>query len=585
MSGYAETNLYDRVIDRWKQLEPAYTKFNTARDSIKEYFRLDIDTITEESGRGKFFGRTVYEGTAPWAAKTMARFFQGSLVAQNIDWLKYVMREFELKGIDELDVFCQDVREYMSDVYRRSNFYKVLPNYTLEGLTTGSPLIFMEENDPVEGIIKCMPNHYKHFQMYYDKYGEQEGVIIRDPTWTAKQIDDRFGGSDRENKFSVSILNDLKQGQFRKEHTIYRAVFKATDPMWDRQGFTKPRYAKWISVYFEENKKTGTEDTPLATEPFFSKPFAAWNYNRIDYEVVSRTPAFEAIYDTLSQQQVHKTFLENAKLKTNPPLISLMTMKNRLEFWPDGVTFVEPDEYQYAPKNLEVVGDVLYNKEVSDILRESVKRWFMLDMLMKFSEIAKDRKQPLPVYQLWKIAGENSTLLSPAIETYNQDLLGPVDERFLDIEMRAGRGPFEPNRIDEIRGIILSVINRPMRGFGIQPEFIGPLIRAQKLQQALEPIREGMAVAQEISVALGDPDLPRLAIRGYEVLDQALEAIGFPQKNVRPQKEYEEAQNILNQQRAQQMQFENAVEAAKAAKGVSGKVDDTSVINQLTGAA
>jgi hypothetical protein len=94
-----------------------------------------------------------------------------------------------------------------------------------------------------------------------------------------------------------------------------------------------------------------------------------------------------------------------------------------------------------------------------------------------------------------------------------------------------------------------------------------------------------MAVAQEISVALGDPDLPRLAIRGYEVLDQALEAIGFPQKNVRPQKEYEEAQNIINQQRAQQMQFENAVEAAKAAKGVSGKVDDTSVINQLTGAA
>lgn len=581
---YAETTLYDRVIDRWKQLEQAYIKFNYARDSIKEYFRLDLDTETEESRRGGFFGRTVYEGTAPWAAKTMARFFQGSLVAQNIDWLKYVMREFELKGIDELDIFCQDVKEYMSDVYRRSNFYDILPNYTLEGLTTGSPLIFMEENSPVEGIIKCLPEHYKHFQMYYDKYGEPEGVIVRCPTWTAKQIDDRFGGIGRENRLSQGILGDLRQGNFNSEHVVYRAVFKATDPMWNRRGFRKPVYAQWVSVFFEENVRHDMKNTPLATEKFFSKPFATWNYNRKGYEVVSRTPAFEAIYDTLSQQQTHKAYLENVKLHSDPPKYALSTQKNKAEFWPGGVTWIDMDEYNYAPKPLELFGQLIYDKECSEMLGQSVKRWFMLDMLMKFSEIAKDRKQPLPVYQLWKIAGENSTLLSPAIETYNKDLLGPVDSRFMDIEMRAGRGPFEPNRMEEIRDIVLSNMRRFVKSFGIQPEFIGPLIRAQKLQQALEPIREGMAVAREIADSIGDTDLPRLAIRGYDVLDEALQAVGFSQKNLVPKEEYEENRTALTQERMAQKQFENAIEASKAAKGVSGPIDETSMISQLAGA-
>jgi len=583
---YKDRKLYERITDRLEQKKPAYDRFNVARDSINEYFRLDIGIDAEESNRGDFFGRNMYESTGPWAAKTMAKFFQGSLVSPNTDWIKYAMRQSELVGVDELDIWCQDVKDHMTSVYRRSNYYQTLPRYTLDGLTTGSPVLFVEETDPIKGTIKCLQHHYKHCFMFYDKYGDIEGIILKDPTWTARQIEQKFSnGATSEKdyaKYSTSLQNDLKQGNFNAEHTIIRAIFKYDDPLFNREGFKKPRGKKWISVYFEENGPPDRKDTPLLVEGFFTRPFMTWNYNRLEYEMVSRTPAFEAIYDVLSQQQAYKNWLENAALKNRPPRIALSTMKNRLELWPEGLTYVDDEEYQKPPHNLDVVGDVLYNKETSDILAEAIKRHFMLDALMRFSEIAKNNKQPLTVYQLWKIAGENSTLLSPAIESYSGDLLGPVDVRFVDIEYRAGRGPFDRMRMEEISEIVWANLKTYTEPFGLAPEFIGPLARAQRLQQAVEPIISGLQTLAPVFQMFPEA---KYVMKQYELADRIVQATDFPLDVINTKEDFEKIIAEISQQAFQQKQFDNAIEMAKASKDVSGSVEPDSFLGAVVGAA
>ena len=120
---------------RLEQVKAKYSQFNTARDEIVKNFRPDLGIDTDPGKRGVFFGNEIYEGTAPWAIRVMATGFQGNLVSKSIDWLLYKMEMNELNGIDEIDGWLQDIKEHMTGVYRRSNFYDVQPQFTLNSLT------------------------------------------------------------------------------------------------------------------------------------------------------------------------------------------------------------------------------------------------------------------------------------------------------------------------------------------------------------------------------------------------------------------------------------------------------------------
>ena len=109
--------------------------------------------------------------------------------------------------------------------------------------------------------------------------------------------------------------------------------------------------------------------------------------------------------------------------------------------------------------------------------------------------------------------------------------------------------------------------------------------QGQQRQQKLQPLTYGVAIAREIGDALQDPDLARLAIKGYETMDEALQAVSFPQKLITKREDYDEAVAQLAEARAQQQQLENAAELMKASKGIQGEVDPNSVLATVAGAA
>jgi len=580
--------LYERILDRWEQRESAYTKANNNRSILTAYFRAD--EILETDDKGQLVGADIYNGSAAWYPRVMATGFQGALVSKNIAWIRYQMRQFSLRGVDELDGWTQDVKEYLSDSYQRSNFYDVQPQFTLDGLTTGSPVMFGEE-DIVNDRVMWQPQHYKNVRLYYDKFNQVEGLIVRDKDWTAKQIFDVFVGKDDENgtkrkeKLSKEVNNSLESGKLNDTFTVYRAVFRANDPLWNGwDGKPKNRQWTWLSVYFlkitemDEDKR----NKPLnANIGYFSCPFAVWNYDKKPWETTSRTPAWYAVWDCMGLQQVQKNFLENIALKNRMPIFALDTMKNHLHLSPEGEMFVTPQEYDRPPQALDLTGDVQLNKELSDIYEEALKRWFYVDRFQMFTDLIKTNKQPVSATQIWQMAGEKSTLLSPAIETHSRYLEG-IDERMMSIAWAGGKGPFNRARMEEITDIVLSNIeDEQIDSVSIVPVFIGALAQAQKRNQALEPIQATMTVmAPLISM---NPQL-MFRYRWYDIADDVDEAMDFPQKNVVPKEEYEKLVAEDNKQRAEQQQFENTIEAAKASKDVSGSVEPDSVLASLAGA-
>ncbi|MCK9482788.1 MAG: portal protein [Candidatus Marinimicrobia bacterium] len=585
--------LYDRLALMLNEKINSYSRLKNDRELIAEYFRLDLQVEVDSKTNSLILGRGIYEGTAPWAARIMATGFQGKLMSKSIDWIAYTMSETSLIGIDPLDIWVQQVKEYMTDVYQRGNFYDVQPNFTLDGLTVGSPVMFAEEDLRTKRIM-WIPQYYKHCYLFYNKFNEVEGIIIKDPKWTVKQIYDKFttqgkSGAERlaecKEKFSACLYKKIEQGMFSDEHTIIRAVFYGNDPVWDRPEFKKPiGNPQWISVYYEESPKEDRKDIPLSASPYWSRPFVVWDYNKKPWDVGSSTPAFEAYHDTLSHQQVHKNFIELAQKKVNPAMYYLSTMDNRIDFNPGGLMPVEPDEYNHPPRPIEGLGDILLNKELSDIFSAAIKRHFHLDQLQTFLERLRQGRAPLTELETMKLDGESASFLSPFIESHSR-YLSACDEVMMGIEVRAARegGPFAPDVMAEITDIVVQNSKKPVNTISIRPEFIGPLHRSQKLYQKIDPIRTGVAIASEIGQVLGDPELPKIMIRGYETIDDALQAVNFPQKNVRTKDEYEKTLDEITQARLQQQQMEMALQAAKVVPP-SKKIEEGSPIAEMAGA-
>jgi hypothetical protein len=583
------------------EVESKYSTLNSNREQIIRIFRSDETAAAGEnrSTGGEntdmgLLGQDIYNGSGPWYSRSMATGFQGSLVSKNIVWRRSQFSEFKLRGIDELDIWLQDEKDYMNDVYQRSNFYDVQPQYTLDGITTGSPVMFGEDVLQPGGTSRTMwmPQYYRNVRLYYDKYNEVNGAIIRDKKWTAKQIHDTFIGEDPDGtkaaaKLTTPVNNALKSGKLNQEFTVYRAVFRVDDQIWNGTGddaYKKPQGDwTWLSVYFLELSDIDAKkkNTPLnENQGYFSQPFVNWDFDKKPWEAASRTPAWYAIWDCMGLQQVHKNLLENAQLQNRPPFIAMDTMKNNIHLSPEGEMYVGKAEYDRPPKSLDLVGNLSIPAEIIEIYDEALQRWFFIDKFQMFSQLTRQNKQPVTATQIFQMAGEKATLLSPAIETHSK-YLTVADARMVDIEARAGRGPFAPDVMANITDIIIGALGDSTKtSVSIQPVFISPLAQAQKLTQALEPITTGISLIRESGLLDMNPDLVH-GIRTKGAQDKMLEAVDFPASEIVPDDEYNEKIAALNEQRAKQLQQENAVEMMKASKNLQGPVDETSVMSQV----
>ena len=559
--------VFDRVIDLLGQRKKGYVKFNKARETIINLMRPDLGSDTEPDGDGSFFGEEIYDGVGSWAVGVMSKGFQGGLVSADTDWFEHNTPNQKMAQVDELSVWLQEIKDHHVNVYRASNFYRVLAPFTKDGVSIGSPVMFIEETDVVNGEITFLPQHFKTVFLFYDGNNNPNGVIIKDNRWTVKRICDKFAptAAEQKEKLPMSIKKDIESGNYYKEHTVIRACFKGDNPLWDVDEFEKPP-GEWVSAYYVEETEEENKNTPLLTEQYFSRPFVVWDYDKKPWESVSRTPAYEAVHDVHAQQDMTLDQTTNRKLKNNPPRAVLEDHRNIVDFNPEGITPVAAIDWDKLPKAIDVVGDIRLSREEMEFNAGKIKRWFHTDEFLKFTDMTRDLRQPPSATQIIKIAAELATQINPGITTYTS-FLADVDARVMDIESRAGRGPFRPQRIAEISAIVqnIAVELGEKIDLSVVAVFTGPLARAQKVKQELDPILDGLGVAA--GMIEQQPELVN-AIKWHGTLERVFKATGFPMTEFVPKDEYDEIVAAIRAAAAQQQQQAFMLEAGKVAPGV-----------------
>lgn len=566
MQEWINKTLYEKITEIWESENSLYSRVNDARDTIIEHFRPDMDTEVGSRYDSRLLGHDIYDGTGVNAVNTMAVGFYAHQYSKNTDWINYKFALDILKGVDELDIFASEVRDHMTQVYQRGNFYEAQLPYAKNAITIGSPCSFGEE---IKGEVLWTPLHYTTFRLYYDRFDRPVGVIIKEKM-KLKDMYDKFceGVSiDKRNAkaqeiFSTSTMSLINAGQWTKKLWVWRAVFKRIHPIWYGKDYGK-RYKYW-DCYYEDVPKD--ENKPLMTAGYFVKPFVVWNYEKNPWEGVSRTPAFYSLYDDVTLNNIMYHYITDVQRGANPPAVMLKEMKGQYALDPGERVYLERDQWEYQPKIIQKTGNIQWEVEQIKMFRGNVKKYYKTDLFTVLTELALTNKQPITATQTLEIKDEKITQISPMIES-NDNYLRQVDERVMDIEFRAGRGPFRRDYMMYIADVIAFTCKKngiPFNG-NIVPEFTGKLRKQQQTQQKLKPLQLGLEYAGMVRDVLGEDTL--IAMKGYNVLDKGLNAVDFPMDAFKTEEEFNEDLAELNEQRSQQLQFENMVEAAKATKG------------------
>ena len=589
-TSYSNKNLYDRFVTiRQVRMQEDKDLFLPVTESIVEYLRPDL-TVNTKDDRGKQMGERIVEGTAHFDARTMATWFVGNMVGPTLDWVRYRMASSRYKGDDEFNAFLQRMARFMLEevyAYPNSNFYEVNEPFVLDGLTTGSPVMLIE-NDTVNRQKVCILPHYTENYLMRDYFGND---IAYHRKRCIKNLDAQqaFG----YDNLPRQIQSEIDNGHFNVEHEYLMCIARAGDLIFQDLPEPFPIFTPWVKLWFCTKGLSGDERRPLnynyilnpdrsikqilpASAPgFWYKPFNAWHYHRLPHETYSRTPAWNAMPDVKGLNAAWATIHDVAQKYARPPHIALDSLKGKLKLGAQGVTWLTPEEYDRRPIPVGDSSNYPWAMDFIEKREKTVGRHFFADMARMIENYSRDHKQPPTAYQLFQMKSETIVLIGPAITTYAGPALQNIDEQFVSLE----------NPLIEPTGRLWEETNPPDEIFEgdseVLPVFIGPLVQDLKQSMQNKRILQPLMNAEGIFTLWPDS---RHKVRAEVVVEHILEGGDFIQDAIVPAEEYAEIQAALDEERRQMAALEKMSIMADAVPKLQGASEEESPANQLAGA-
>jgi hypothetical protein len=578
---YADQNLYWRIKRRHNDYVDRRRKYDAQRDVICELLRPDLVAGSkDDKPEGAFQGSKIVEGTGPHAALTWQRGFMANMISRKSIWFREKLREppkwtgVTFDGNDEVNRYCQDLADHMFDVYRRSNYYDVMPEFVLNAGTVGSPAMLFEQ-DWINDRIICKVPHYGDVWLDKDIFGRDNALHVR-WEWTALEAESFFGF----DQLPATVQNHLKSGSHYTKTAYLQVIYGAGDRIYGDLKDPVPQVRPWLE-HFICLKGGDAEDqevlVPLNRGPgYFARPFATWHYHRNWHEVYGRTMAWWAVYDLRGLNAMWEALFSEAELAVRPATWAMSALRGMLDLGPGGDNWARSgSEYDNPPQYLERKTRYDVAIDFSDRVKDAVQRHFHYPLFMAVNQIIDNKTQPETAFALMKAEAEEMGQLAPQVETYENQVLGHAHEVFMDAERMAepaypwGRLPEPP------------AIAQEFSDGEVEIEYLGRLsmaqIRDREIMKSMRAIGTSQMVAELVPNTIHK-------VRWSETLERLLESQDFNQDEIVPEDEYQKIVETINQRAMQQELMENAPKMAKAVQSLQRTTEKGSPLAALSGA-
>ena len=440
-------------------------------------------------------------------------------------------------SLDEELMKQPGVKDYLEQVERKvaatlaqSNFYSSI-HQAYKSLTAGNCVLYREKDakDTVRYYSLPLTECYYEFD-----HKNRVNAMYRKVRKTPLQLIEEF-----PKTVSKKVRDDAKNERILNQVQCMHVV----RPRWQRDTSKKDKLNKaYESVWLDLDNKT------ILSEDGHDKfPYFVGHYIRDPHSPYSYGPAHLCFYDAKSLNQLVLSTLRRAS-KEADPVVNLPHdgyIQPYLQD-PGSVNYRTSDdpkdkaEYMMPPPASAAV-----NESVNDA-RTKIKRAFFVDL---YRSIIDSTKRMTTVEVQQRIA-DRAPMLGPAVWNLTTDFISNIIEDVIEIELEQGSLGALPDALSDQKFTL---------------KYLSPLAKAQQVSeyQSLQAFLQFLGGAQQFSPDVVDvPDWDKY-------VRVASETTGVPQDIIQEENVVKSKRDERKQAVAKQMQQEQIIAAAGAAKDAS----------------
>lgn len=522
-------------------------------------------TLHDKTLKGQQFGARVYDGHLANAANKHVLGLFGNMVGKNLNWVNFAPAIQKIGEDDGVKKYMQDAAEQTLWGLGQSNFYGASVWAGKDATVIGTAVQIPEEN-LVKGVMSYRNAHPGTSYVFNDQFGNP-GAYIRDIEMSSIQMLEKFGSGNLPVEIMREAKGERNRSPFKKHNLIY-ARYKNPKP---RPGSinSKDRAFKEFYILPKQSNATGDEARMLR-HTGVDRMATIWRPGREDGCSYGTSLASDAFTDGARSNALKKIQLQIAHKEGDPPTLSHENLRNKQHLNAGGRTWAESDKEFIKMAYERTLNWPLTDAEMTE-LRTEIDEVFSLQLFQMLTG-TRDIPSGTTAFQIRNMLGEKVTLMSTVIDVLEEEYLGPSIGAQFEFERVAGRMPDPPQ-----------ILLDPQFGGGkIDIQYTGPLEQIRKnVQQA-----RGVVDTLEIFRSMQDMfPTSLIKVNELELIEDAGMAMGADQDWFKSDKEVADIIAAEEARKAQQEQAAQIIEGAKAAPGVTGPVDQTSIANQLAEAA
>ena len=513
----------DQILKRVNRLEAARSPWLDHWQEILDYVMPRKAEITANYTKGAKRTEKLFDSTAVHANTLLAASLQGTLTSASLPWFHLRVRDETLNSMQEVQVWLEDCRNRMYKEFNSSNFSTEVHEFYLDICSIGTACLEVEEIPETQGFsFRTL-----HISEYYVIENERGMIdtVYRKFQYSARQAFLKWG------KACGTKCMEAYKSDPDKKFTFIHAVM----PVGEYKGKIATKLP-WLSIYIS------VDDKNILSEGGYNElPYLVTRWAKASGEEYGRSPAYNALPDIKTLNKAVELGLRTwAKVLDPPLLVEDDGIIGRVSTKPGGITVIRRDG-ALKPLVLAAKFDVSDMKETEK--RQSIRQAFFADQLELQQGPQMTATEVQVRYELMQ------RLLGPTLGRFQTEFLNPLVERCFGMMQRNENFLPAPEAIE---------------GAAIDVEYVGPLARSQRMEEAVavERLYEMVANLAQIAPEIMDN------LNHDEAIRSRAELLGVPKTIL---KDYREVQQI-RQQRMEQQQQQAQMEQMQVGADMASKV-------------
>ena len=524
---------FDYIRKRLDKLEADRGTWESHWQEILDYVMPRKAEITFLRSRGEKRTEVLFDSTAITANNLLAASLQGTLTSPSLPWFSLKLRDDDANKIRDIQIWLEDTARRMYAVFNESNFNTEVHEMYLDLCSVGTSAIFVEEANEgfLQGGLHFNTLHIAEYFIQENSTGRVD-TLYRKYKMTARQAIQEFG----EDNVGTKIKEAVKA----KPDTQFNFIH-AVEPTADYERATGKAKTK---LPFHSCHVCFEDKMVVRTGGYNEFPYLVPRWSKATGEIFGRSPSYNALPDIKTLNKAVEIGLKAWAKAIDPPLLVTDDgVIGRVRMTPAGITVVRSDT---AIKPLQIGS----NWQITDLkenqLRTAIRQAYYSDQLQLQEGPQMTATEVQVRYELMQ------RLLGPTLGRFQTEFLNPLIERVFGIMMRSD-----------------ALMPRPeaMSGMNMDIEYVGPLARSQRMEEAIAVERLYQLAMQVVQV---DPTVMDV-INHEQAIRMRATLLGVPKTVLRGEDEVAEIreQRAAAQQQAQeqamaQQQADTALSQGKA---------------------